>query len=40
MGEAETKNGGVVATVVAVTKPIEKPKMLKDRLYGYKQLNP
>ena len=40
MGESETKNGGVVVTVVQIKKPIEKSQMLKDRLYGYKQLNP
>ena len=40
MGESETKNGGVVVTVVQIKKTIEKSQMLKDRLYGYKQLNP
>jgi len=40
MGETDTKNSGVIVTVMEMKKPIKKPKMLKDRLYGYMQLNP
>ena len=36
LGEVETKQGGVVATVIPITKPIEKSQALQDRLFGYK----